>query len=99
MSPHVTTLIVALKTITLVLGGLITYFAYKAYNRSGAKPLWYLSIGFGVVTLGTLLAGAVDQAVRLSISQRFVADTALVVESALTAIGFAVIVYSLYTTD
>ncbi|WP_436927069.1 DUF7521 family protein [Halosimplex amylolyticum] len=110
MSPHATTILVALKTITLLLGGLITYFSYKAYSRSGARPLWYLAVGFGIVTLGTLFAGLVDQLLRFSLlsaesipittaalSDRAVADIALVLESALTAIGFAVIVYSLYS--
>lgn len=90
MSPHVTTAVVALKTLTLALGGLITYFSWKAYRRTGARALRALAIGFGVVTLGSLLAGAVDQLVAVD------ASYALVVESALTAVGFAVIVYSLY---
>jgi len=110
MSPHITTVLVALKTVTLLLGGLVTYFSYKAHARTGARPLWYLAVGFGVVTLGTLLAGLVDQLLRFSLlagsslpfaagnlDDRAVADIALVIESTLTAVGFAVIVYSLYS--
>jgi hypothetical protein len=109
MSPHITTVaLVALKTITLLLGGLITYFSYKAYNRSGSRPLWYLAVGFGIVTLGILTAGLLDQLLRFSfigwsvpflgdIGQQGVADVAFIIESALTAVGFAVIVYSLYS--
>jgi hypothetical protein len=88
---HVTSLIVALKTITLVLGGLITYFSFKAYQRTGGEPLKYLSVGFAVVTFGTLIAGVIDQLLPYS------NDIALAVQSALTAVGFAVIVYSLYS--
>ena len=87
---HVTTLVVALKTITLLLGGLITYFALKAYRRTGSPALRALAIGFGFVTFGAFLAGIADQG--LGIDRSFV----LVIESALTAIGFAVITYSLY---
>ncbi|QLH83068.1 DUF7521 family protein [Halosimplex pelagicum] len=112
MSPHATPgtiVLVALKTITLILGGMITYFSYKAYRRSGARPLWYLAVGFGIVTAGTFLAGAIDQAIRFSlfgvnvpffggnVDNQTVADFALAIESALTATGFAVIVYSLYS--
>ena len=50
-----------------------------------------LSIGFGVVTLGTLLAGVLDQVLQFRI------QVGLLVESALVTVGFAVIVYSLYT--
>lgn len=91
MSPHITSTVVALKTISLVLGGLITYFSYRAYDRTRMRPLKYLAVGFGIVTLGTLLAGVVDQFLSLN------PTAALLVESSTTTIGFAVIVYSLYT--
>ncbi|PSP51035.1 hypothetical protein BRC67_04270 [Halobacteriales archaeon QH_3_68_24] len=105
MSPHVTTVaLVALKTVTLLLGGLITYFSYKAYNRSGSRPLWHLAVGFGIVTLGILTAGLIDQLLRFSLigwddtlSDQTLTDLAFIIESALTAAGFAVIVYSLYS--
>ncbi len=96
MSPHETTTpiaIVALKTATLLLGGLITYLSYKAYRRTGAQPLRYLSVGFGIVTLGSLLAGVVDQVFRAGFR------LGQLVESALIAVGFAVIVYSLYVGE
>ena len=96
MSPHIPTtetLIVVTKTLTLVLGGLITYFAFKAYRRTGAPSLRLLTIGFGVVTIGSLLAGVLDQIVQVGF------EVGLLVESALVALGFAVIVYSLYATE
>ncbi|MFB6169840.1 MAG: hypothetical protein ABEJ06_01725 [Haloarculaceae archaeon] len=88
--PHVTTLLVALKVVTLALGGLITFYAYRAARRTGARSLWLLTYGFGLVTLGSLVAGAVHQGVGLDTS------VVLVVESAFTAVGFAVILYSLH---
>lgn len=90
MIDGLTTLVIALKTVTLLLGGLITYFAFKAYRRTGSPALRALSIGFAVVTLGAFLAGVADVAIGLE------RNVVLVIESALTAIGFAVITYSLY---
>ena len=87
---HLGSLIIVLKTLTLVLGGLITYQALKAFRRTRSPALRSLTVGFGLVTLGSLLAGLVDQIVGLP------TDVALVVESVLTAGGFAVILYSLY---
>lgn len=87
---HVPSAIVALKTITLFLGGLIAFFSFKAYQRTGAKPLQLLAVGFTLVTIGSLLAGAIDFAPVLD------RQWAIVAESGLTALGFAVIVYSLY---
>jgi divalent metal cation (Fe/Co/Zn/Cd) transporter len=90
---HVPTLIVGLKTVTLVLGGLVTFFSYKAYSRTGSPALRALALGFGAITLGALLAGITDQ---LLVGDR---ELALVVESLLTAVGFAIITYSLYVTE
>jgi uncharacterized membrane protein YeaQ/YmgE (transglycosylase-associated protein family) len=87
----ISTTVIALKSITLVLGGLITYFAFKAYRRTHATALGALALGFGFVTVGSLLAGAAHQAFG------FDTNAVLLIESALTAVGFAVIVYSLYS--
>jgi hypothetical protein len=90
---HLPTLVAGLKTLTLALGGLVTYFAYKAYSRTESSALRALTIGFGLVTLGALLAGVADQ---FLVDDR---NVALVVESLLTAAGFAVITYSLYVSE
>lgn len=87
---HITSLIVVLKTITLVLGLTITYLSLKAFRRTGSAALRSLTVGFGLVTLGAIIAGAADQLLGLQ------TNLALSVESLLTAAGFAVIVYSLY---
>lgn len=82
--------ITALKTATLLFGGVITLFAYRAYARTRSPALRALAVGFGIVTLGAAAAGAVD------LLPGFDRQLALVVESALTALGFGVIAYSLY---
>lgn len=83
-------IILILKTLTLVLGGLITYFSLKAYQRTKAKALRALTIGFGIVTIGSLLAGVIDQFAG------FPRMDAILVESTLLVIGFGIILYSLY---
>jgi hypothetical protein len=87
---HLASLVVLLKTLTLVLGGTITYLSFKAFRRTRSPALRSLTIGFGLITLGAILAGVADQILGLQ------TEIALVVESVLTAAGFAVIVYSLY---
>ena len=88
--PYVTSLVVALKTVTLLLGGLITFFAFKAYRRTDSPALRALALGFGVVTLGAFLAGIAHQIIGVG------EGLVLVIESGLTAAGFGVIMYSLY---
>ena len=93
MSASVPPLVLVFKTITLLIGGFVTYTAARAARKTGWAGLTYLAVGFGIATFGSLLAGVADQALLLDTS------TALVVENALTAAGFAVIGYSLYATQ
>ena len=96
MSTHeltISSLIIAFKTLTLILGGLITYFAYRSYRRTKSRALGSLAVGFGIITFGTFLAGAVDQLLQVDFQY------GLLIESGLIALGFLVIVYSLYTSE
>jgi hypothetical protein len=90
MSQHITTAVLVLKTLTLVLGGVITFYSYRAYRRTASRALQALALGFGIVTLGALFAGIVDQLIAVE------PDLALVVESLFSTVGFAIILYSLY---
>jgi hypothetical protein len=91
MSTEIPLVVVAFNTGTLVVGALITYLAAKASRKTGASGLLYLAAGFGVVTLGSLLAGVTGQVIADQAA-------ALTVESALTFVGFSVVAYSLYVT-
>ncbi|WP_138006779.1 DUF7521 family protein [Halalkalirubrum salinum] len=83
-------LLIATKTAILLLGGSIAFFAYKAYRRTGDPSLRALVIGFSFVTIGALLGGIADQLLNIDLV------TGVIIDSLLTAIGFAVIVYSLF---
>jgi len=87
---HLDIALAAVKTGTLLLGSLITYLSFKAHRRTGSPALRALSVGFGLVTVGALLAGVGHQFTELSLTE------SIVIESGLTFLGFAVIVYSLY---
>ncbi|WP_416839151.1 hypothetical protein [Haloferax sp. DFSO52] len=89
-SPTIATFIIIVKTGILVLGGLITYFSFKAYRRTRSPSLRALAVGFGIVTFGALLAGAFDIFFDVDLA------TGVLVDALLTLIGFAVITYSLY---
>lgn len=87
---HLTTAIVATKTVTLILGSLITYFSLKAYRRTGQSALRSLAIGFGIVTAGAVVAGILDLFTSLDLL------VGVLVNSVLTMVGFVFITYSLY---
>ena len=97
MSPHttigteVTVALAVVKTLVLVVGGVITYFAFKAYRRTRQPALGYLATGFAIVTLGLVLAGLLYEILNVELV------VGILLESVLVLIGFAIIAYSLYT--
>ncbi|ESS07834.1 MAG: hypothetical protein A07HN63_02338 [uncultured archaeon A07HN63] len=92
--PHETAIydpaIVVLMGAIFCLGGAITYFAYKAYSRTGDPSLRGLMLGFGSVTIGALVGGIAHQLFD------FPLEFGIVINAGLTAAGFAIITYSLY---
>lgn len=92
MGPTLEAFVVAMNTVTLVCGGLVTLYAVRAYRRTGARALGSLAIGLAFVTAGALLAGGLHQLVGLDF------ETGVGVQSAFTAVGFAVLAHSLYTS-
>ena len=98
MSPHIVSSqvgIVVSKTLILIIGGLITYYSYKAWQRTGSPEHKWLTYGFGVVTVGAIAGGVLDLVVGTYFSMDLI-NTSVFVSSSLTAIGLAIILYSLY---
>ena len=87
---HLETIIIGVMASILVLGSAITYYAFKAHRRTGDPSLRGLMIGFGFVTLGALFGGIAHQLLDVGL------DVGVVINAALTAVGFAVITYSLF---
>ncbi|WP_216824766.1 DUF7521 family protein [Salinigranum rubrum] len=85
-----TVLLVVTKTVTLILGALITFLAYRAFRRQGAPALRALMVGFGLVTAGSALGGALYHVADIGFT------LGVGIESLVTAAGFGVLVYSLY---
>lgn len=82
--------LVVSQTAIVILGGSISYFAFKAYNRTANPALRALSIGFGVVTVGAVAGGVLHHLFDVELA------AGIAINSVLTAIGFAVVTYSLY---
>ncbi|WP_280585791.1 hypothetical protein [Halorubrum sp. Boch-26] len=90
MTMYIDLAIIVAKTAILVLGGSITYYALRAYGRTGDPSLRALGIGFGTVTVGALIGGVSHQVIGADLA------VGIAINSLLTAVGFGVIVYSLY---
>lgn len=78
------------QALILIFGGVVVYYAYRAYDKTKSQAMLLLGIGFAVVTLGALVAG---------ILYNFVAgtdlDTVITLQAYAQALGFFIIVYSL----
>lgn len=91
VSHGVEVVLAAAKTVTLVFGGVLTYLAYKAFRRTGSNSLRALMIGIGLLTTGALLSGLLHQIANVPL------EYSVTVQSVFTALGFAVMTYSLFT--
>lgn len=83
-------LIVVAKLVVLVLGGVISFLAYRAFRRTRVHALKLFTIGFGIITVGGIIGGGIDQLAGFGLM------VGIFVQSSLTALGFAVLAYSLY---
>lgn len=81
----------ATKVIALVLGAFIVYLAYRGYRRSASKPLLYVALGFGLITIGTIAEGLLYVMLSSDLLAAIAAGTAV------TVIGFVAIIYSIYS--
>ena len=89
----IATVVVFAKAVVLPLGVGITFFAYRAYRRTGAAAMRSFALGFAVLTLGSVLGGGLDQLAGVDV------EVGLLVNSLFTAAGFVILARSLYVTD
>lgn len=84
-----TLLIAIANTATLLTGGAVAALAYRAFRRTGSTPLRALAAGFGFIVLGSI-GGAIAHLVGGNVA------LGVTIQSAFTAGGFTVLLYSLY---
>ncbi|MFB6151741.1 MAG: hypothetical protein ABEJ40_08050 [Haloarculaceae archaeon] len=82
--------LVIAKLITMGLGFLIAYQAYRGYRVHGSEPMLYVAVGFVLISVGAVIEGILFDVVGLDI---FVASA---VQTAIVAVGMVFILYSLY---
>jgi hypothetical protein len=83
----------SLKSLIGILGLLLAYLSLKAYRKSKSNNMLFLSIGFGIITVGSILAGLSFEFLGFSLLQ------VNIVESFIILIGFIMIMYSIYGID
>jgi len=78
------------KVAALILGAFIVYLAHKGYRRNRSKPLLYVAVGFALITTGTIAEGLLYVILGSALL------AAIAVGTAVTVLGFAAILYSIY---
>lgn len=81
--------ITVVKTLILIVGGIVTYLSWRAYRRTGDRSLQLLSGGFGLVLVGVLLAGFTFEVLNTNIG------LGVLIEGLFILAGLTVIAYSL----
>jgi hypothetical protein len=81
-----------LKALTILLGLVIVYLGARAYRAQPRKPLLWLTVGIGVLTLGAISEGVAFQGLGWTLDQSHL------FEAVVTLAGFGVLVYSLYSS-
>jgi heme/copper-type cytochrome/quinol oxidase subunit 3 len=81
--------IAVVKTLILVVGGIVTYLAFSAYRRTYDRALGFLAVGFGLIVIGVLLAGVTFELLSVALG------VGILVESLFVLLGMLIIAYSL----
>ena len=76
------------QALILVFGGVVVYYAGRAYGKTKSQAMVLLSLGFAFVTLGALAAGVLYNFWTLDLG------TVITVQAYSQAVGFFIIVYS-----
>ena len=77
------------QTLVLIFGGVVVYYASRAYVRTKSQAMLLLAVGFACVAVGALLAGIIYNLNSSDLS------TPITVQAYSQAVGFLVILVSL----
>ena len=81
--------IAIVKTLILVIGGVVTYLAFSAYRRTYDRSLGFLAVGFALIVIGVLLAGVTFELLNVTLG------VGVLIESLFVLLGLSIIALSL----
>lgn len=84
------TQLVIAKLVTMLLGFLIAYQAYRGYRRNDSRPMLFVAIGFVFISFGAVIEGILFDVAGLPFHDAGTVATAIV------AIGMLSVLYALF---
>ena len=82
-----------LKLVIVLLGTVLVYLGLKGYRRTRSKDMIFLSIGFALITAGSVAAGILFEFLGFEL-----VDVSIV-EAVMVIVGFGSLIYSVYGFD
>lgn len=83
--------LVIAKLVTIGLGFLIAYQAFRGYRAHGSRPMLFVAAGFILISVGAVIEGVLFELAGLDLFEAGAIQTTIV------AAGMLVILYSLYS--
>ncbi len=77
------------QALILIFGGVVVFYAWRAYGRTKSQAMLLLGIGFAFVTAGAVVAGVLYNVAGQDL------PTVETLQASAQAVGFFIIVYSL----
>lgn len=81
--------IAVVKTLIIVIGGVVTYLAVSAYQRTYDRSLGFLAVGFALIVIGVGLAGVTFEVLAVPLG------VGVLIESLFVLFGLSIIALSL----
>lgn len=81
------------KLIIVLLGTVLVYLGVKGYRRSRSKDMIFLTLGFALITAGSVAAGILFEFLGFQLVD------VEIIESIMVVIGFMALIYSIYGFD
>jgi uncharacterized membrane protein len=82
-----------LKLVIVLLGSVLVYLGVKGYRRKRTKDMIFLTVGFALVTAGSVAAGVLFEFLGFQLIE------VEIVESTMVILGFASLIYSVFGFD
>lgn len=83
----------ALKLLIVLLGTVLVYLGIKGYRRNRSKDMIFLSLGYGLITAGSVAAGILFEFLGFQLID------VSIIESVMVIVGFSSLIYSIYGFD